>query len=472
MAATYPLSLPASRTYRPGLSTAVLFSGDLLATALSLAVAATIRFQFGGDYSPTFYARLLPLSVLFALVYGLFGLYPGIVSSAVTEIRKISLATTLVFVFLGTLLFLFRTGTYYSRAVFFIAWLLALFAVPVTRALCRAVFGRRDWWGYPVFVIGPAELTAKVVDDMRRKPEAGLRPVACYEVDALEELDNAKGGSWLAQSARHHGVERAVLALPGAGRQDILRFLESEDTVFSRIYLVPGIGGLSSFGVETRDLGDSLSLEVRQDLALSRYQTAKRLVDQSLSLLILLAASPILALAAIAIKVDSRGSVFHRQTRLGLGGGEFRIWKFRTMHRDAARMLEEHLAANPEARAEWEASQKLKNDPRITRVGRVLRKTSMDELPQLWNVLMGNMSLVGPRPIVHNEVVKYGRYFSMYAKVLPGLTGLWQVSGRSDLDYGRRVELDTYYVRNWSPWLDVYLLARTVPVVLKGSGAC
>lgn len=472
MAATYTLSLPASRTYRPGLSTAVLFSGDLLATALALAVAATIRFQFGGDYSPAFYARQMPLSLLFALVYALFGLYPGIVSSAVTEIRKISLATTLVFVFLGTLLFLFRTGTYYSRAVFFIAWLLALFLVPVMRALCRSVFGRREWWGYPVFVIGPADLAAKVIEDMKKRPEAGLRPVACFEADALEELDHSQGGSWLAQAARHHGVDRAVLAVPGAGRQDILRFLETDESVFSRIYLVPGIGGLSSFGVETRDLGDSLSLEVRQDLALSRYQTAKRLVDQSLSLLILLATSPLLLLVAIAIRLDSRGGVFHRQVRLGLGGNEFRIWKFRTMHRDAGRMLDEHLAANPEARAEWEASQKLRNDPRITRIGQILRKTSLDELPQLWNVLKGDMSLVGPRPIVHNEVAKYGRYFSMYAKVLPGLTGLWQVSGRSDLDYLRRVELDTYYVRNWSPWLDVYLLARTVPVVLKGSGAC
>ncbi|QOY90875.1 undecaprenyl-phosphate galactose phosphotransferase WbaP [Paludibaculum fermentans] len=472
MAATYPLSLPASRTFRPGLCTTVLFSGDLIAVGLSLAVAATIRFALGGEYSPSFYLRLMPLSILFALVYGLFGLYPGIINSAVTEIRKLSLATTVVFVLLGTLMFLFRTGVYYSRAVFFIAWLMALFAVPLTRALARAIFGRSDWWGYPVFVIGPSALTERVVDDMRRHPEAGLRPVASYEAEALEELDNSHGGSWLAQSAKLHGVERAVLALPEAGREDILRFLESEDSVFSRVYLVPGIGGLSSFGVETRDLGDSLSLEVRQDLALSRYQLAKRLVDQSLSLFVLLTLSPVLALVAAAIRLDSRGSVFHRQTRLGLGGKQFRIWKFRTMHRDAARMLDEHLAACPEAREEWEANQKLKNDPRITRVGRILRKTSLDELPQLVNVLMGDMSLVGPRPIVHNEVSKYGRHFSMYTRVLPGLTGLWQVSGRSDVGYGRRVELDTYYVRNWSPWLDVYLLARTVPVVIKGSGAC
>ena len=138
---------------------------------------------------------------------------------------------------------------------------------------------------------------------------------------------------------------------------------------------------------------------------------------------------------------------------------------------DADRVLQSYLASNPVYRAEWEQDHKLRNDPRITRVGRFIRKTSLDELPQLWNVVRGEMSLVGPRPIVEAEISKYSDRFVLYAKVTPGITGMWQVSGRNDTTYGERVELDAFYARNWSPWLDLYILACTIKVVLLGSGA-
>jgi lipopolysaccharide/colanic/teichoic acid biosynthesis glycosyltransferase len=138
---------------------------------------------------------------------------------------------------------------------------------------------------------------------------------------------------------------------------------------------------------------------------------------------------------------------------------------------DSGRMFHEYLAKHPEAAYEWRCNHKLKNDVRITRLGRFLRRWSLDELPQMWNILKGDMSLVGPRPIVDDEILRYGDQFALYKQVIPGLTGLWQVSGRSDTTYPERVALDTYYIRNWSPWLDVYLLARTVEVVLKGQGA-
>jgi lipopolysaccharide/colanic/teichoic acid biosynthesis glycosyltransferase len=138
---------------------------------------------------------------------------------------------------------------------------------------------------------------------------------------------------------------------------------------------------------------------------------------------------------------------------------------------DADRILEKFLAERPDLRREWERDHKLKNDPRVTRVGRLLRKTSLDELPQLWNVLMGDMSLVGPRPIVHQEIERYGASFELYTRVKGGLTGLWQVSGRNDTTYDQRVQLDTFYVRNWSVWLDLCILFRTIAVVLFGHGA-
>jgi lipopolysaccharide/colanic/teichoic acid biosynthesis glycosyltransferase len=141
------------------------------------------------------------------------------------------------------------------------------------------------------------------------------------------------------------------------------------------------------------------------------------------------------------------------------------------MAANADRILEDYLEAHPESRREWQRDHKLKRDPRVTRVGRLLRKASLDELPQIWNVIRGDMSLVGPRPIVYDEVAKYGEGFQLYTQVLPGITGLWQVSGRNDTSYADRVELDSYYVRNWSPWFDLYLLGRTVKTVLAREGA-
>ena len=196
-----------------------------------------------------------------------------------------------------------------------------------------------------------------------------------------------------------------------------------------------------------------------------------RIMDISLILL----AAPYIILTflviMILIKLDSRGPVFYRQARIGRFGRKFHVYKFRTMVQNADQILQTYLENSPELKAEWLATHKLKKDPRVTRIGSFLRKSSLDELPQLWNIIIGDMSLVGPRPIVDAEVEKYGRCFDLYIKVRPGLTGLWQVSGRNDTTYERRVELDEYYVLNRSLKLDLQILWKTVFVVLKKDGA-
>lgn len=173
----------------------------------------------------------------------------------------------------------------------------------------------------------------------------------------------------------------------------------------------------------------------------------------------------------ILIKLDSRGPVFYRQVRIGRFGRKFHVYKFRTMVQNADHILQSYLERNPELRAEWLATHKLKQDPRVTRIGSILRKLSLDELPQLWNIIIGDMSLIGPRPIVDAEVEKYGKCFDLYIQVRPGLTGLWQVSGRNDTTYERRVELDEYYILNRSLKLDLQILWKTVFVVLRKDGA-
>lgn len=196
-----------------------------------------------------------------------------------------------------------------------------------------------------------------------------------------------------------------------------------------------------------------------------------RTFEFTVTLLLSLAALPAGLLIALAIVLDSRGPVFFAQTRVGRGRKPFRLWKFRSMAVDADRNLQALLRDDPERAREWALTRKLRNDPRITRVGRFLRRTSLDELPQFWNVLRGEMRLVGPRPIVSAEVPKYGSALSVYAQVLPGVTGLWQVSGRNDTHYNRRVELDCHYIRNRTTIMDLGILLKTVRVMILGRGA-
>ena len=218
-------------------------------------------------------------------------------------------------------------------------------------------------------------------------------------------------------------------------------------------------------------MGGILGLEIRQRLLLYGPRLTKTILDCTLTLLLGIVALPLFVLIMVAVKLDSPGPIFYGHYRLGRRGRPFTAWKFRSMVTNADVVLKQHLVRNHLLREEWERERKLKSDPRITRVGRFLRRTSLDELPQLWNVLRGQMSLVGPRPIVDEEIPYYADKYELYKRVHPGITGLWQVSGRNDVTYAERVNLDAYYVRNWSVWLDIYILLRTIWVVMIGDGA-
>ncbi|MBW4028405.1 sugar transferase [Acidipila rosea] len=242
----------------------------------------------------------------------------------------------------------------------------------------------------------------------------------------------------------------------------------------------------TGFEEEPDALGDPIELDLRDGrvtffparttiLGLptqnSSYRIGKRIFDLTLTLLTAPIILPLLASLATAIALTSGAPVFYRQRRIGQHGKVFEIIKFRTMKRDAEQVLGECLKASPEARREWQQTHKLRNDPRITTIGRFLRKTSLDELPQIFNVLRGEMTLVGPRPIVHAECSRYAGRFAYYTAAVPGVTGLWQVSGRCDVSYATRVRLDEHYVRNWSLLRDVSILLRTPRSVICRRGA-
>lgn len=217
--------------------------------------------------------------------------------------------------------------------------------------------------------------------------------------------------------------------------------------------------------------GDDLTvLLVGPGLVPLHERWSKRLLDIVGAAVLLVMAAPLMLALALVIRLDGGPAMF-RHRRIGANGRPFPCLKFRTMHVNAQEMLRRHLAANPQARAEWEARFKLRDDPRVTRLGSFLRRSSLDELPQLFNVLAGHMSLVGPRPIIRDEIPRYGQHFQLYALCRPGLTGLWQISGRSDVDYDERVELDRRYVSEWSLWNDLRIMLLTPVSLLARSGA-
>lgn len=237
------------------------------------------------------------------------------------------------------------------------------------------------------------------------------------------------------------------------------------------VYSVNGSINMTNYPMEIEIIDDMPILKLKEVFIGGPEGHVKRLIDFILSFVAIIILSPLFIILAVLIKVTSPGPVFFKHKRLGLNGKIIEIYKFRSMVINAQEILDKLLAENPELRKEYEETYKLKNDPRITKIGKFLRKTSLDELPQLFNVLKGDLSLVGPRPIVLKEINKYGEYGKFLLRVPPGVTGLWQISGRSDVDYDERVEMDMQYITNWNIWLDLNILFKTIPAVLKKDGA-
>lgn len=354
-----------------------------------------------------------------------------------------------------------------------VAGVVTTFLAPVARFAAKNLLSVARLWGRPVAILGTGPTGERIARYLLEHPRVGLMPIAAFGEAAWRLDDLPVTGSleraWVGLQAL---AVRHVIVTPesagAAGYDEILRHTRRSLPI---VHFVPDLHGVPASSVVAAPLGTSLGLEMRNQLASGFNRAVKRAFDITAVTVGGLVILPVLVALAVAIRLDSPGPVLYRQRRIGRDGKPFRVWKFRTMVRDAEQRLAALLASDDRARAEWEATQKLVRDPRVTRVGQLLRKTSLDELPQLWNVLMGEMSLVGPRPIVQDEVAKYAGAFDLYTQVRPGITGFWQVSGRSDTSYEYRVDLDTYYVRNWSVWLDIEILLRTVRVVLRREGA-
>ena len=437
------------------------------------------------------------------------------------ELERILKACTLAAFLSVAFLYVTKTGNVTSRTLVVTTWLAILVLLPLSRYLAKRLLIRSGVWKKPVLVLGAGRTAELLVKAFQRERTLGYTIVGvldddttlnglCLEQESRFDQDDGfgldvddrllrdrdddgrdsparHGGSISRRFAprlgsfaeapeviRRTGVSDLILAAPGLKPDRLVELVNRLQPFVNNIMVVPDLFGLSLNGIEAEYFLDEqiLLLNIRNRLKSVLNRGVKRAFDLVLSLLSMLVALPAGVLIALAIMIDTRGPAFFLQTRLGQDGREFSCLKFRTMHRDSDSILKVHLKRSPQARREWETFNKLKGeDPRVTRVGAMLRRYSLDELPQLLNVIVGSMSLVGPRPYLPREEGKIGSALYDIQVTKPGLTGLWQVSGRNNINFSGRVKLDVWYVRNWSLWLDIVLLLRTAAVVWKRDGA-
>jgi Undecaprenyl-phosphate galactose phosphotransferase WbaP len=425
------------------------------------------------------YIRIFPFSfIFFVSLYLLRGLYPGIAVNRFLELKRLVITTTFGYLVMVAFVSVFEATEPRDTGFFAILWILSLGFVPLSRWVIRGILIYFRMWGEPVVVFGNGERLAMILDHLNRFKKLGLRPVAIVSSNEKTLVENTipiiSDSSWfqdLNHSTKWKNVGTAIIAYTEFYDSISSALVENRFGDFTRLIFVSGWEYLRSSWVQPVDLGGILGLEIRQNLLNKREQFLKQFLDVTLILIVSSLMLPFLLLLLGLVFLDSSGKPFYSQIRIGYQGKRFKLIKFRTMVPDADNLLRAYLENHPELRDEWNATHKLKNDPRTTKFGQILRKLSLDEIPQIWNVLKGEMNIVGPRPIVDTEIQKYQDTFTLYKQVKPGITGLWQVLGRNNTSYNERLRLDEYYVRNWSIWMDIYIIIRTAWVVIRRRGA-
>ena len=423
------------------------------------------------------YSAYIPFHIVFAALMMLFlyidGLYAERRSSWFEQSYRIVNATTTVGVIIIALTFIVLPQAY-SRGMMLEAVVFTISLLSGVRLVRRLVEGQMRKRGVGVarvLIVGAAETGRAVMRNLVARPELGYRVIGFVDDDpaktdigrfrALGGLDNLPALLGLER------IEEVIITLPWMYQRKILELVRTCDTAGVRARVVPDLFHLSINRVDFDDLGGIPLISLKEATIPRVGRWVKRAMDVVLAVLGLILAAPFMLLAAILIRLESPGPLVFRQTRIGEHGRPFDIFKFRSM-RSGAEEEQERLRELNEASGPLF---KMKDDPRLTHVGRMLRRLSMDELPQLWNILRGDMSLVGPRPAIPQEVEQYQAWHRQRLDAPQGLTGLWQVSGRSDLTFDEMCLLDIYYIENWSLGLDLIILLRTIPRVLLGDGA-
>ena len=434
----------------------------------------------GGNYLMIEYVRLWPMGLILLLcnafirVYHGNFLYPGAALGQVEEFRRLFFSVTLLYLLMFSYLFTTRNVELYSRVVFMTSWIGTLFFLPLSRWMLRSIMKNFGFGQIHALVAGAGVGGVSLVEELQKDRHIGIVPEAFIDDDVamtgkiiqnipvLGEIDDA------AEIAESRNIDYIIICLPLAVTREKIKILSR---YFHHIMIVPDNEVFPIAWAYPIDMNGRLGMELRNQLMLRGPRLVKKAFELVLATMAIIVLLPLFVLIAILIKMTSRGPILYSAERLGLGGKNIKVLKFRTMHQDAHAKLEQMLEVNPELRKEWQEKFKINNDPRITPLGHILRRSSLDELPQFINVIKGEMAVIGPRPIVEREIAYYGENYAVVNRVKPGITGYWQVSGRSETSYSQRVRMDMYYIMNWSIWLDIYIFLKTVKEVLFCKGA-
>jgi Undecaprenyl-phosphate galactose phosphotransferase WbaP len=458
---------------------------SIMAMIVSDLIAVMVSFGAGfflvnlydmGAISFRSFVNYWPYLPIFIIVFQMLSLYPGIALAPAEELRHFTIGCAISFG--GIIISRYIEDKEFDAitAAFFISFIFSILFLLIGRSITRRVLNKTKLGGIPAVIYGSGSTGRLIADKLLNNRSLGYVPVLMLAED-YETDDNYRGIPIICdtsigpQIVKRFNIKMAIVAMYHLKRKEFVYLLNYSVSAFRYNVMIPDFFGMTSIWMSARDFDGILGLATVQRLKMRWNLAIKRALDIFLVVCGGIVILPFMLLIALMIRLTSPGKALYTQTRIGQNGKHFKTYKFRTMTIDAAERLKALLENSEEARREWEATQKLKNDPRITKFGAFLRKTSLDEFPQFINVLKGDMSLVGPRPIVDDEVKKYGDDFHRIFSVKPGITGLWQVSGRSDTNYKDRVSFDTYYLQSWSIWLDLWVLYKTIGVVLRRRGA-
>ena len=417
-----------------------------------------------------------PLGLLLGSGFLIVGLYGRVLTMHPTqELRVVGLVTTLVYWVYGAACWLAGLGGAMLLLALAGMWVVSVLLITTTRALSRIFFARTRWWGMPVLVVASSQTAGTVVKNLKRWPEIGLKPVLVLQDEGeAEEIEGVPVRQGLGQAPgliASHRFSRVILSMPALEKQELTRLIRRYSRLCDEVLVMSDVLRTAAFWTSNRSFKDFMGYGVQHVSKKGGKQKLKRALDLAGAFLALVLCAPLLLAIAVLIKLDSPGPVFFRQLRMGREGRCFGVLKFRSMYVDADKRLQKILRRDDALRAEYKRYHKLKIDPRVTKIGEVLRRFSLDELPQLWNVVKGDMSLVGPRAYMPRELPDMGGVERVILQSRPGISGLWQVSGRNALSFVERTQMDVHYVHNWTPWLDLYILARTIPIIFEGESA-
>ncbi len=467
------------------LGTVLLFIADVLAILTALQGAILIRRKIL-PYFTQFPEWPYEGSVYFWWVFPIwlmFFAYEGLYTRRFSFWDEIKVLWKVIFfstVAVFSILYLGKVGEQVSRTALVLMGIISLPVLPFVRVRAKRFLIRLGLLRSKVLILGAGKTGKLILNALKRDSNLG------FDVVGFLDDDPAKIGKRIDGVKIHGDVDRAekyikkcdihdvVIAMPGCEKERLISIIDRLQHKAGNILLIPDLFGMAVLGTNLKHFfqEQTIGLEVKNNLAEPTNIIIKRLFDVVVGFILFIIFLIPMTVISILIKTGSKGPAIFSQERIGKNGKPFRCYKFRTMYSDAEQKFDALLKKNPDIKNEWEQNWKLKNDPRITEIGDFLRKTSLDELPQLFNVIKGEMSLVGPRPVTQKEIDEHYKDKAELCLGVPlGITGLWQVSGRSNTGYDYRIALDSWYVRNWNLWLDIVILLKTVKMVLKREGA-